>query len=66
MKHERVLPRLIIIANILIFPYSTSPTPTDALEISMLSGRGDRMKGLNGGSVIVRDREGCGKVGAGV
>jgi hypothetical protein len=35
--------RLIIIANILLFPYSTS-TPPDALEIARLSGREDRMR----------------------
>jgi hypothetical protein len=36
MKPKRVLLQLIIIANILLFPYST---PTDALEIVILSGR---------------------------
>ena len=50
--------------NIVLFPYST-PTPTDALEIVMLSGRGGSYEAY----ILVRfcgDWEGGGKEGAGV
>jgi len=65
MEHQRILPWLIIIANILLFPYSTSPTPPDAHEIAMLSGRGDRMRAYIG-VCFIRDWKGGGKEGAGV
>jgi hypothetical protein len=35
---------LVIIGNIVLFSYSKSSTPPDALEIARLSGRGDRMR----------------------
>jgi hypothetical protein len=43
-----VLPRLFIIANILLFSYSTAITPTEATEIAMLSGRGIVREALTG------------------